>query len=76
MTFNDMMFNPQYVNSAYYDSIKCYPSDNDEQQNKEIENAVKAVHDLCEAVKKIDPRHQQTAFYACLAEIIKESNKQ
>ena len=44
------------------------------EQNKEVINAVKAMHDLCEAVKKLDGQHQQTAFYACLAQMAKEMN--
>ena len=76
MNFNDMMFNPQYVNSTYYNSVRFNSSTNDNQQNKEIANAVKAVHDLCEAVKKIEPRNQQAAFDACLAELLKESSNQ
>ena len=43
-------------------------------QDKEIAKAVKAIHDLCEAVKKIDANHQQQAFNACLFELAKEMN--
>ena len=35
-------------------------------QNAEVQKAVKATHDLCEAVNKLDAEHQQQAFYACL----------
>ena len=42
--------------------------------SREVINAVKAMHDLCEAVKKLDGQHQQTAFYACLAQMAKEMN--
>jgi hypothetical protein len=72
MTFQNQMFNPQYVNPQYYYTVKDeITSDNDE-QCQEVANAVKAIHDLCEAVKKLDSQHQQTAFYACLAEMAKE----
>ena len=43
-------------------------------QNEEVSKAVKAIHDLCEAVKQLDDRHQQIAFSACLAEISREFN--
>ena len=39
-----------------------------QEQSNEVRNVVKAVHDLCEAYKKLDPQHQQEAFYAALAE--------
>ena len=35
-------------------------------QNAEVQKAVKATRDLCEAVNKLDAEHQQQAFYACL----------
>ena len=34
--------------------------------------AVKAMHDLCEAVKKMDAEHQQQAAALCLAEVARE----
>ena len=45
-------------------------------QDIEILKAVKAVHDLCEAVKKMDTAHQQTAFLACLQQMAIEMNWQ
>lgn len=74
MNFNNQMFNPQYVNQQYYNSIREEILKYNYEQNKEVANAVKAMHDLCEAVKKLDSQHQQTAFYACLAEMAKEMN--
>ena len=41
-------------------------------QSKEVCNVAKAVHDLCEAYKKLDPRHQQQAFFIALAEVANE----
>lgn len=64
------MFNPQYVNIEYYRQIEQRQYET--KQNEEIANAVKAIHDLCEAVKQLDNQHQEIAFYACLAEIAKE----
>ena len=62
------MFNPTYVNPSFYQSIPAqamwqYQQD----QNTEVQKAVKAMRDLCEAVNKLDVQHQQQAFYACLA---------
>ena len=74
MNFNNQMFNPQYVNKQYYNSVREEIAKYTYEQNKEVANAVKAIHDLCEAVKKLDNQHQQTAFYACLAEMAKEMN--
>ena len=50
MNFNYQMFNPQYVNQQYYNSIRVEIEKNNYEQNKEVINAVKAMHDLCEAV--------------------------
>ena len=74
MNFNNQMFNPQYVNKQYYNSVREEIAKYNYEQNKEVANAVKAMHDLCEAVKKLDSQHQQTAFYACLAEMANEFN--
>lgn len=74
MNFNNQMFNPQYVNQQYYNSIRAEIEKYNYEQNKEVINAVKAMHDLCEAIKKLDGQHQQTAFYACLAQMAKEMN--
>lgn len=71
-TFYDQMFNPQYVNLEYYHQIE--QQQYEANQDKEIIKAVKAIHDLCEAVKQLDNQHQQIAFSACLAEMAKEFN--
>lgn len=49
--FYDQMFNPTYVNQSFYQSIPSqtmwqYQQD----QNAEVQKAVKAIYDLCEAV--------------------------
>lgn len=67
------MFNPTYVNPGFYQSILAqamwqYQQD----QNAEVQKAVKATRDLCEAVNKLDVQHQQQAFYACLGIIAAE----
>ena len=61
--FYNQMFNPTYVNQSFYQSAMWqYQQD----QNAEVQKAVKAMRDLCEAVNKLDAEHQQQAFYACL----------
>lgn len=67
-TFYNQMFNPQYVNQEYYNQI-LQNRQYEYVQNYEIGKAVKAIHDLCEAMKNIDESHQQAAFDACLSEI-------
>ena len=66
------MFNPQYVNLEYYRQIQ--QRQYEANQNEEVGKAVKAIRDLCEAVKELDDQHQQMAFYACLAEMAREFN--
>lgn len=71
--FYDQMFNPVYVNPNHYNMIQAQATRKCEQnQNNEIQKAVKATRDLCEAVNKIDAEHQQQAFYACLAVLAAE----
>ena len=72
MYFNDRVFNPQYINPVYYNQVQNQIAQYNFQQNKEVMNTVHAVHDLCEAIKKMDDYHQQQAFFACLAEIARE----
>ena len=43
-------------------------------QDKKVIDAVKAMHDLCEAVKGMDRAHQEIAFVACLSQMAKEMN--
>ena len=71
--FYNQMFNPTYVNQSFYQSIPSqtmwqYQQD----QNAEVQKAVKATRDLCEAVNKLDAEHQQQAFYACLMVLASE----
>ena len=72
MEFYNQLFNPQYVNPQYYQVIKRQIEQYNYEQNKEVANVVKAVHDLCDAMKKLDPEHQQIAFNACIAQMAKE----
>ena len=73
MFFYNQMFNPQYVNPIYYRQIQDQIAQYNYEQDREVMNAVKAVRDLCGALKKMDEEHQQKAFYACLIAMAKES---
>lgn len=71
--FYNQMFNTTYVNQSFYQSIPSqtmwqYQQD----QNAEVQKAVKATRDLCEAVNKLDAEHQQQAFCVCLGIIAAE----
>ena len=71
--FYDQMFNPTYVNQSFYQSIPSqtmwqYQQD----QNAEVQKAVKAIYDLGEDVNKLDAEHQQQAFCVCLGIIAAE----
>ena len=58
--FNNMMFNPQYVNANYYNQIRQF--EYNQNQDKKVRDAMKAMHDLCDAVKDMDQNHQQQAY--------------
>lgn len=72
MDFYNQMFNPQFVNPDYYRTLQMQQYQNE--QNKEVANAIKAMHDLCAAVNKLDEPHKQEAFFGCLAEIAKAND--
>ena len=63
--FYNQMFNPQYVNAAYYAQQEEYIRQI--KQDEDVLKAADAARDLCKAVKSMDERHQQQAFLACLA---------
>jgi len=70
--FYNQFFNPQYVNPDYYRQNQEQIMHYQQEQSKEVCNVVKAVHDLCEAYKKLDPQHQQQAFALALNEMARE----
>ena len=70
--FNYQFYNPQYVTPAYYSQVQNQIAQYQLEQTQEVCNVVKAVHDLCEATKKLDSQHQQQAFCLALAEMAKE----
>lgn len=53
MYFNQQMFNPDTVNPQYYQCIRNQIMSYEANQDLEVAKAVKAIHDLCEAVKEI-----------------------
>lgn len=72
MYFEEKMFNPTYVNRDYYNQIQAQINQYNFQQNIEVGKAMKAMYDLCDALKKMDESHQQEAFCACLAVMAQE----
>ncbi len=74
MYFNNQMFNPQYVNRQFYQDNLSQIQQYNFEQDKEVANAVRAIHDLLKSIKKLDNQHQEVAFWACLAEIARENN--
>lgn len=76
MYFNQQMFNPSTVNPQYYQSIRNQIMTYEANQNLEVTKAVKAIHDLCEAVKKMDEPHQKEAFFLCLGQMAADMNWQ
>lgn len=68
----DQIFNQQYVNQAYLQQLQLQHHSH---QQLEIVKAVKALHDYCEAARKIEPAYQQQAFCACAAAILEEMGR-
>lgn len=69
----DQIFNQQYVNESYLQQLQMQQYHN--QQQQEIAKAVKALHDYCDAARKIAPEYHQQAFWACATAIVEETNK-
>ncbi len=74
MYFNDQMFNPSTVNPCNYQAVRGQIPQLLGNQDIEVMNAVKAVHELCQAVKKLDESHQRTAFLLCLDQMATDFN--
>ncbi len=66
------VFNQQYVSQNNYAQLQYEIRRYQANQSKEVSKAVKAMHDLCDAVKNMDAEHQQQAAVLCLAEIARE----
>ncbi|MBQ3841839.1 MAG: hypothetical protein II820_04005 [Ruminiclostridium sp.] len=67
--FYDQMFNPNYNNPNYYQQIQNQIYQYQQEQDKEVYNAVKGFRDWCDAMTKLDQQHQQQAIVLCLNEI-------
>ena len=66
------IFNQQYVSPNNYAQLQAEIARYQNAQNVKVVNAVKAIHDLCEAVKNMDVEHQRQAMCLCLDEIARE----
>lgn len=66
--FNQHYINPQQDQLKQSEIIRYQ-----QEQNKEVSNAAKAVHDLCVAYKKLDPQHKRQVILFALDEIFNES---
>lgn len=71
MYYQESIFNPTYM-SGNYNQIQAQINNYNSQQNIEVEKAVKATHDLCDAVKNMDELHKQKASSLCLAIVAQE----
>lgn len=72
MYFREKMFNPAYMSRNYCNQVQAQINNYNFQQDIEVGKVVKAIHDLCDAVKNIDESHQQEAFCLCLAVMVQE----
>lgn len=68
----EQMFNRQYVNEEYLQTMQ---QQYHYEQQKEIEKAVKAIHDYCDATRKIAPEYRNEAFRQCAMVVLMEMNK-
>ena len=65
--FYDQIFNHDYVNPAYYQAVQSQAVWQYQQnQTAEVQKAVKATHDLCEAVNKLDAEHFMERLFAAI----------
>ena len=70
--FYNQFLNPQYISLEYYHQSMPEILRYQQEQDKEVINVVKAVRELCEANKKLDPEHQRQAFCMALAVMANE----
>ena len=64
------MFNPAYMNAEYLQQLERQK--NEIEQNQKIAEMVKAVNDLCEASRHIQPEYQERAMAACWIELARQ----
>ena len=70
--FYNQFLNPQFISQEYYHQNMSEILRYQQEQDKEVANVVKAVRDLCEANKKLDPQHQNQAFLMALTVMASE----
>ena len=68
----DKIFKQQNVNPTYLQQLRLQ---HHSEQQHEIAKAVKALHDYCEAARKIEPAYQQQAFWECAMVIVEEMGR-
>jgi hypothetical protein len=64
------MFNPAYMNAEYLQQLERQKKEIE--QNQKIAEMVKAVKDLCEASRHIQPEYQERAMAACWIELARQ----
>ena len=69
----DQIFNQRYVNQTYLQQLQ--QQQYHAEQQIEIAKAIKALHDYCDAARKIAPEYRQQAFCVCAAAILEEMGR-
>ena len=69
----EQIFNQRYVQPEYYNQLRL--QEYQAQQHHEIEKAVKALHDYCDAARKIAPEYHSIALQKCIEAILLEISK-
>lgn len=72
--FNERMFNPDYINSTYYQANYATIQQNyQKEQSIHVVKLVKAFNDMLDEVQQMDDEHQMQAFSLCLEEIARRN---
>ena len=69
----DQIFNQKFVNPSYLQQLQLQQYHAEQQQ--EIAKAVKALHDYCDAARKIAPEYRELAMRECVAAILMEMGR-
>lgn len=73
--FNEWLYNPNYINAqAYHDQQIQIMQEYEQNQQKEIIKAHKALKDFLDAIQKVDNIHQEQLFMVCFGEIAKRNH--
>lgn len=65
------IFNPQYLSQSQAQQMK---EQRNKEQQKNIQDMVKAISNFCEAARKVDADYQQVAMNRCLVEILRQAD--